>query len=138
MKSGLRKKSSEKNTLADVMKQISGKSGLSEIYANQCVHAWLVTHLYQQGVDAQQICDALRDLVPFVQFTKREKHPWRSVNFSKVAGWKPIYAANAPLRNIKMNQLSLITSAQYLINRREMLRESYQVYLYLLQQKQRN
>ena len=28
-----------------------------------------------------QICDALRDLVPFVQFKKREKHPWRSVNF---------------------------------------------------------
>ena len=30
--------------------------------------------------------DALRDLVPFVQFKKREKHPWRSVTFSKVAG----------------------------------------------------
>ena len=27
----------------------------------------------------QQICDVLRDLVPFVQFKKREKHPWRSV-----------------------------------------------------------
>ena len=25
-----------------------------------------------------QICDALRDLVPFVQFKKRQKHPWRS------------------------------------------------------------
>ena len=24
------------------------------------------------------ICDALRDLLPFVQFKKREKHPWRS------------------------------------------------------------
>ena len=23
-------------------------------------------------------CDTLRDLVPFVQFKKREKHPWRS------------------------------------------------------------
>ena len=33
------------------------------------------------------ICGALRDLVPFAQFKKREKHPWRSVNFSKVAGW---------------------------------------------------
>ena len=32
------------------------------------------------------ICDALHDLVPFVQFKKREKHPWWSVNFSKVAG----------------------------------------------------
>ena len=26
-------------------------------------------------------CDGLHDLVPFVQFKKREKHPWRSVNF---------------------------------------------------------
>ena len=31
--------------------------------------------------------DVLRDLVPFVQFKKREKHPWRSVTFSKVAGF---------------------------------------------------
>ena len=31
-------------------------------------------------------CGALRDLVPFVQFKKRGKRPWRSVNFSKVAG----------------------------------------------------
>ena len=30
--------------------------------------------------------DALCDLVPFVQFKKREKHPWRSVNFNNVAG----------------------------------------------------
>ena len=35
----------------------------------------------------KDICGALRDLVPFVQFQKREKHPWSSVNFSKVAGW---------------------------------------------------
>ena len=34
-----------------------------------------------------RICDALRDLVLFVQFKKREKHPWRSFNFSKVAGF---------------------------------------------------
>ena len=32
------------------------------------------------------ICDVLRDLVPSAQFKNREKHPWRSVNFSKVAG----------------------------------------------------
>ena len=28
------------------------------------------------------ICHTLRDLVPFVQFGKREKQTWRSVNFS--------------------------------------------------------
>ena len=30
------------------------------------------------------ICDALRDLVPFLQFKNRKKHPGRSVTFSKV------------------------------------------------------
>ena len=34
-----------------------------------------------------EICDTLRDLIPFLQFKKREKHPWRSVTFSKVAGF---------------------------------------------------
>ena len=37
-------------------------------------------------VYSKNICGTLRDLVPFVQFKKREKHLWRSVNFSKVAG----------------------------------------------------
>ena len=36
------------------------------------------------------ICGALRDLVPCAQFKKREKHPWRSVTFNKVAGWSQI------------------------------------------------
>ena len=34
----------------------------------------------------QTLCDVLRDLVPFVQFRKCEKRPWKSVTFSKVAG----------------------------------------------------
>ena len=28
----------------------------------------------------------LHNLVPFLQFEKCEKHPWRNVTFSKVAG----------------------------------------------------
>ena len=32
------------------------------------------------------ICDALHDLTPFVESKKREKHPCRSVTFSKVVG----------------------------------------------------
>ena len=31
--------------------------------------------------------DALCDFVPFVQFEKREKQPWRSVTFSNVSGF---------------------------------------------------
>ena len=34
------------------------------------------------------ICDVLHDLVPFAQLKKREKHPWRSITFSKVAGFE--------------------------------------------------
>ena len=33
------------------------------------------------------LSDVLRDLVPFVQFKKREKRPWRNVTLSKVAGF---------------------------------------------------
>ena len=33
------------------------------------------------------ICDALFDLVPFVKVKKREKYPWGSVTFSKVASF---------------------------------------------------
>ena len=40
-----------------------------------------------QNVIFVEICDVLCDLVPFVQFKKREKHPRRSVNFNKVAGF---------------------------------------------------
>ena len=32
-------------------------------------------------------CNALRDLAPFAQFKKREKHPCRSFTLSKVAGY---------------------------------------------------
>ena len=32
----------------------------------------------------KNICGAFRNLVPFVQFKKREKHLWKSVAFSKV------------------------------------------------------
>ena len=31
----------------------------------------------------QHYCDALHDLVPFVQSKKREKHPWRSVTLTE-------------------------------------------------------
>ena len=36
-------------------------------------------------IGKNQICGALHDLVPFVQFKKLKKHLWRSVSFSKVA-----------------------------------------------------
>ena len=49
-----------------------------------------------------------------------------------------IVSKYVPLQNIKVNQLCLIKSAQYLINRKEMPREFYQAHLYLVQQIQWN
>ena len=40
----------------------------------------------ERSVKDYIICDALHDLVPFLQFKKREKHPWWSATFIKVAG----------------------------------------------------
>ena len=64
---------------------------------------WLISETYlRPSFFGQQLClretsiidvwqgrkyDTLRDLVAFLQFKKREKQPWRSVNFSIVAGW---------------------------------------------------
>ena len=33
------------------------------------------------------LCDALHNLVPFVQVKKSKKQPWMSVTFNKVSGW---------------------------------------------------
>ena len=40
--------------------------------------------------------DALRNLAPFVQFKKREKHPWKSVTLSKVAEACNFTKSNTP------------------------------------------
>ena len=43
-----------------------------------------LSNIYDGRICVKAICGALHDLVPFVQFKKREKHPWRSVNFVKL------------------------------------------------------
>ena len=47
----------------------------------------LPTFFQFSRIDSKLWCDFLRDLVPFVQFKKREKHIWRSVIFSKDKGF---------------------------------------------------
>ena len=48
----------------------------------------MVTRQNTQNIsnNSLNICDVLRDIVNFVQLKKCEKHPWRSITFSKVAG----------------------------------------------------
>ena len=52
---------------------------------NLFVKAGNYSESFQQKSD--KICGALRDLVPCAQFKKRKRHPWKNVNFSKVAGF---------------------------------------------------
>ena len=49
-------------------------------------HAWPRDIL---RVNSAIICDVLSYLVSFVQYKKREKHPWRSFTFSKVIQMVP-------------------------------------------------
>ena len=66
-----------------------------EIVHKKGKNIFISTH-YKQPAG---IYDALRDLVSFWQYKKREKHPWRSVTLSKVAG-KTRNASHIPnLRN---------------------------------------
>ena len=51
--------------------------------------ASVLNQIYIYRLFKMLICDALRYLLPFVQFKKREKHPRRSVNFSKVEQMVP-------------------------------------------------
>ena len=45
-------------------------------------------------VALRQVRTQMCDLVPFVQFKKRDKHRWRTVTFSKVAGWGVLEKCN--------------------------------------------
>ena len=48
---------------------------------------WAICSFFVARINAfiNQICDALCNLVIFLQFKKRGKDPWRSVNFNKAA-----------------------------------------------------
>ena len=50
------------------------------------------------------IWDALLDLIPFIQFRKRERHPWRSVTFNQVAVWSLILLKEKAVKENKNNQ----------------------------------
>ena len=61
------------------------------------------------------ICDALRYLVPFAQFKKRKKHPWRSDTFNKVAITKsitPPWVLSTFLKLYKWYQIAQCVSFQ--------------------------
>ena len=47
----------------------------------------LLPTIFQFSRTDSKFCDVLRDLVPFVQFEKHEKHSWSSVTFGKDASF---------------------------------------------------
>ena len=63
---------------------------IGKVFINICIFGieMVVLKKVKQGLTSDyQYIDVLRDFMPFAQFKKREKHPWRSVTFSKVAGF---------------------------------------------------
>ena len=58
-----------------------------KVYALNGYHQYLQND-HEQGFEGLfwffLVRDVLRDLIPFAQFKKREKKPWRSVTFSDV------------------------------------------------------
>ena len=59
-----------------------------------------------------KICDVLRDLVPFAQFKKRGKLPWRSVTFTKTN--IPLWVFFTFFKLYKWYQIAQnVTSADY-------------------------
>ena len=64
--------------------EVGGYFHIFAVFITNICDALRDFHIF--AVFITNICYALRDLVPLVQLKKREKHPWRSVNFTKVAG----------------------------------------------------
>ena len=49
-------------------------------------HAFMHYIRYSVNSITKNNCGTLHNLAAFAQFKKREKHPWRTVNFSKIGG----------------------------------------------------
>ena len=60
-----------------------------------CFLALFVGLLFEELI----LCDALRNLVLFLQFSKREKHPWWSVIFSKIALVLIFFLSSVPVED---------------------------------------
>ena len=62
------------------------------------------------------IWDALRDLVPFVQFKKREKHPWRNVTFKPVTFLKVTLLYGCFLRHLNYTNGTKSRKVSHMVN----------------------
>ena len=69
--------------------KFTGKHLCQSCKPHQLYWLWLnfirLIVIFTQCIILRNIYDALRDLLPFLQFKKREKHPWRAVAFSNFA-----------------------------------------------------
>ena len=83
----------------------------------KCLQSYLIVayeflgnfnHVKLVTLFAMNMCGALRNLVSFVQFEKREKHPWRNVNFSKV--WLQFFRKFSNDSNCFVNGILLVST----------------------------
>ena len=51
----------------------------------------------------------MRELIPFVQFKKREKPPWKNVTFSKVASRKASHLFADKIMQCVINRVLVLT-----------------------------
>ena len=77
-------------------------------------------------INHYSICGALRDLAPFEQFKKREEYPWRSVNFSTVAGLKSATLLNLTLLHGCFSRFLNCTNGTKLRNASHLFNQSLQ------------
>ena len=97
------------------MMKIAGRLKLSVAYGstfffNHCAYMFqssMYNHNPAQHIPITNRCDVLRDLVPFVQFKKREKHPRRSATFSKVEGFTDWFFENLSFCKIYVAKFQL-------------------------------
>ena len=64
----------------------------------------------------QMRSDALRNLVPSAQFKKREKEPWRSVTFGKVAGFSEGFSHECFSRSLNFANATKSRNASQLLS----------------------
>ena len=62
-------------------------SGMKKVIFSEILDICFTLIAAPSEISVATICGALRDLVPFVQFKKCEKHLWRKVTFNEVAGF---------------------------------------------------
>ena len=96
---------------------------MSDRFVGLALKGLISDYLENIGASSLNICDALRDLIAFVQFGKREKHPWRSVTLNTKSNTPP-WVFFSFFKLYKWYQIVQRTIYQPFLNGREQFRKA--------------